>query len=66
MFLAIMLACSPMLPQGCVIVEDNWGPYNTIQECKARNMEMMEVWTDIMPFTYQLTPRCKDIGQEKV
>lgn len=62
MFFAMMLACSPMLPTGCLIVEDNRGPYDTLQECEARYLEMSRDFGTMFPFELKITPACNKVS----
>lgn len=42
MFTAIILACHALIPDACMELTDNRGPYRTEQVCKERLQEMVK------------------------
>jgi len=58
MFTAILYACLGV-GMGCVTVEDKWGPYDTLHECRERLEDMIETLEE-MPFKVSIEEaKCK-------
>ena len=56
MFKAVILVCSILASPNCIVLEDMYGPYKTIEQCKERLVVMEREMTSMIlfPITYQL------------
>ena len=59
MFKAWVLVCALNSPTSCVTFEDEWGPYPTTRECKARVEQMIGVIVPTMPTVVEVKFRCE-------
>lgn len=41
MFFAVILACSVIDADRCILIEDTRGPYETVQQCESRVQELL-------------------------
>jgi hypothetical protein len=57
MFKAMVLVCLMVTPtsERCAVVEDEWGPYNTIENCNIRVNQMSQDLFVILSSMYTVT-----------
>jgi hypothetical protein len=53
---AIILICS--LNSDCYYISDNWGPYNTIDNCLYRTITMHKDATNLLPKYKSISSHC--------
>ena len=65
MFKAAILVCSMLASPNWIVLEDMYGPYKTLDQCKHRVMIMEKEMLEMMqfPITYQL--KCIDLTKNK-